>query len=78
MGGQVVAAVVGAERARRRDRDEEPLGVGGVLDDRVQAHAAGAGLPLRAGVVLPQPGELGPGRRRRRSDLNSAASSTPA
>ena len=34
-----LAAVVGAERARRRDGDEDPLGVARVEQDRVQAHA---------------------------------------
>ena len=46
-----LAAVVGAERAGRRDRDEDPLRVRGIEDDRVQAHAAGARLPVRPGAV---------------------------
>ena len=61
-----LAAVVGAEGAGRGDRDVDPVGVGRVLDDRVQAHAARARLPLRAGVVLAQAGQLGPRLRRRR------------
>ena len=48
-----------------------------VEHDRVQAHAAGAGLPLRARAVLAQARDscqLAPPS----VDLNSAASSTPA
>ena len=40
------AAVVGAERARGRDGDVDPLGIGGVENDGVQSHAARARLPL--------------------------------
>ena len=40
-----LAAVVGAERAGRRDGDVDALGIGRVEKDGVQAHAAGAGLP---------------------------------
>ena len=56
-----LAAVVGAERAGRRDGDEDPPGIARVEEDRVQAHAAGAGLPLRARAVAAQAGELLPG-----------------
>jgi hypothetical protein len=45
------AAVVGAERARRGDRDHDPIRVVGVDQDRVQAEAAGARLPVLAGLV---------------------------
>ena len=55
------AAVVGAERARRGDRDEDALGIARVEQDRVQAHPAGARLPARAGAVAAQAGELLPG-----------------
>ena len=39
-------AVVGAEGPGRGDGDVHPLRVLGIEQDRVQAHAAGAGLPL--------------------------------
>ena len=42
------AAVVGAERARGGDGDEDALRIAGVEDDGVQAHAARARLPVRA------------------------------
>ena len=58
IGFQVCAAVVGAEGARGRDGDEDALRVGRIEQDRVQAHAAGAGLPeiafgARAGRAVP-------------------------
>ena len=37
------------------------LGFFGSMQDRVQAHAAGAGRPLRAGAVAAQAGQLVPG-----------------
>ena len=49
-----LAAVVGAEDAGRGDPDHEPLRVVAVDVDRVQAHAAGAGVPLVARLVLEQ------------------------
>ena len=48
IGCQVCAAVVGAERARGRDGGEDPAGLGRIQHDRVQAHAARAGLPATA------------------------------
>ena len=60
------AAVVGAEHPGRGDRDEHPVRVARVGQDRVQAHAARAGLPVRAGAVLAQAGQLRPGAARRR------------
>src|SRR5215831_699702 len=54
------AAIVGAKRAGRGDRDVYPLRVRGVEEDRVQAHAARAGLPFRSRAVLPQAGHLVP------------------
>ena len=38
------------------------LGLVGIEEDRVQAHAAGAGLPVRSGAVAAQAGQLVPGR----------------
>src|SRR5438876_7457553 len=55
-----LAAVVGAEAARRRDCDEDPLRVARCQQNRVQAHPAGARLPFRPRAVTPQPGELAP------------------
>ena len=40
-----LAAIVGAEGARGRDGDDDPIGVVRIEDDGVQAHAAGARLP---------------------------------
>jgi len=40
-----LACVVGPEHARRRNGDEDPPGVGRMLNDRVQAHPAGTWLP---------------------------------
>ena len=54
------AAVVAAERAGGRDRHVDPVGVDRVEDDRVQAQAAGAGLPRRTGGVVAERGELLP------------------
>jgi hypothetical protein len=55
------AGVVGPERARRGDGDDDALGVRAVEQDGVQAHAAGAGHPAGGGGVGAQAGELGPG-----------------
>ena len=54
------AAVVGAERARGGDGDEHALRIAGIENDRVQAHAARAGLPFGAGAVSAQAGEFVP------------------
>jgi hypothetical protein len=54
------ASIVGPERARGRDRDEDPPGVARIQQDRVQAHPAGPWLPVRSGAVVSQPGELVP------------------
>ena len=43
-----LAGVVGAERARGRDGDEDPPRVARIQKDRVQAHPAGARLPAWA------------------------------
>ncbi len=40
------AGVVGAEDARGRDGDEDPLGICRVQNDGVQAHSASAWLPV--------------------------------
>ncbi len=57
----VGAAVVAAERAGGGDGGDDPVGPVTVEEDRVQAQAAGAGLPARGGAVAPQPGQLAPG-----------------
>src|SRR5438045_4060336 len=54
------AAVIGAERTRRRNRDVQPLGVCRVLQDRVQAQTAGAWLPVRPRSVAAQALQLKP------------------
>src|ERR671931_176075 len=54
------AAVVRAETARRRNRDEHPLWVVGVDEDRMQAEPARAGLPVLTAGMLAQPRELLP------------------
>ena len=55
IGRHVCAAVVGAERAGRGDRDEDPPGIARIEDDRVQAHATGTRLPRRPRAVAAQP-----------------------
>src|SRR5213592_2994121 len=55
-----LAAVVRAERARGRDRHVHPPGVRRIEQDGVEAHPAGAGLPLGSGAVAAQTGELLP------------------
>ena len=52
--------VVAAEGARGRDRHEDPSRLLRIQHDRVQAHAARAGLPRGRGGVRPQPGQLVP------------------
>ena len=56
-----LAAVIGPERPRRRDRGEHPARRGRVQDDRVQAHPARARLPGRPGLMPAQPGQFLPG-----------------
>jgi hypothetical protein len=56
-----LAGVVGTEHPGRRDRDEHPLGVLPVEEDRVEAHPARAGLPHGRRLVRPEPGQLVPG-----------------
>ena len=51
-----LAGVVGPERAGGRNGDVHALGISGIEYDRVQAHAAGAGLPLRSGAVAAEAG----------------------
>ena len=58
---QLLPRVVGAERARRRDRDGDLRVVARVEQDRVQAHPACSGLPRRAGAVAAQGRQLLPG-----------------
>ena len=54
------AAIIRAERARRRNRDENALRIFRIEQDRVQTHSARARLPFRAGAVLAQAGQLLP------------------
>ena len=56
------AAVLGGEGPDRRDGDPHLRRVAGVGDDRVQAEAAGAGLPGPARGVLGQAGHVPPGQ----------------
>src|SRR5882672_9332247 len=49
-----IAAVVGAERTCGRDGNVDPLRIFRIQNDGVQAHAACAGLPARAGTVTAQ------------------------
>src|SRR4029077_2974807 len=55
-----LAAVIGAKRACRRDRDEHSLWILRIEQNRVQTHSARARLPTRSGVVLTQTGKLVP------------------
>src|SRR5580698_4070512 len=54
------AGVVGTEGSRCRDGDKDSVRVAGIENDRMQAHSARAGLPLRAGTVAAQAGEFLP------------------
>ena len=56
IGRQVLPPSSRAERARRRDGDEDALGLGGIEQDRVQAHPARARLPRGAGRACAAPG----------------------
>ena len=55
-----LAAVVGAEGARGRDGDVDPLGIARIQNDGVEAHATGARLPLGPCAMTAQPGEFLP------------------
>ena len=55
-----LAAVVGAERTRRGNGDEYPLRVARIQKNRVQAHPAGARLPVGSGAVAAQTREFLP------------------
>ena len=55
-----MARVVRAEDAGGRDGNVDTRRVAGVLDDRVQAHAARAWHPAGAGLVMAQAGQLPP------------------
>src|SRR6202030_1327692 len=55
-----LAAVVGAEGASGGDRDVDPVGIAGVENDGVQAHAPGSGLPVGSSAVAAQAGQLLP------------------
>src|SRR5580700_6152155 len=54
------AGIVAAKCARRGDRRADALGIVRIEDDRVQTHAAGAGLPVAGRRMLAQSGELFP------------------
>src|SRR5204863_6895330 len=54
------AAVIRPERARGRDRDEYPLWIFRIDQNRVKTHSARTGLPTGAGIVLAQAGKLAP------------------
>src|SRR5260370_32299223 len=55
-----LAAIVGAESARRRDRDVNSLRVDRIENNGVQTHAARAGLPLGSSAVTAQSREFPP------------------
>src|SRR5689334_1862256 len=55
------AAIVGAKGPRGGDCDVHALRIALVENDGVEAHAAGAGLPFRAGTVAAEAGEFLPG-----------------
>src|SRR5215470_8900716 len=54
------SSVVSAKRTRSGDRNEDPVAIRSVQNDRVQTHAAGAGLPLRSRAVTAQSGKFLP------------------
>ena len=56
----VGSAVVGAKSAGGGDGDVDAVGIGGVEQDGVQPHAAGAGRPLGARAVAAEAGQLVP------------------
>src|SRR5215213_7658557 len=55
------AAVVTAKRTRRRDGNKDSLLIPRVQQNTVQAHAAGARLPLRSRAVAAQTRKFLPG-----------------
>src|SRR4029077_224982 len=55
-----LAGIVAAERAGGRDGDENPVGVAGIQNDRVQAHSSGSWLPLWPRAVAAQGGQVLP------------------
>src|SRR5260370_31611382 len=55
-----LAAIVGAESARRRDRDVNSLRIARIENDGVQTHAARTRLPLGSSAVTAQAGEFLP------------------
>jgi hypothetical protein len=70
------ATVVGAERAGGRDGNVDSLGICRIENDRVQSHAARAGLPLGTGTVPAQAREFLPalasiGRAKQRRVLHA-------
>src|ERR1043165_6768488 len=56
----VRAGVVAAKRTGGGDRHEHPVAILWIQEDGVQAHPAGARLPLRSGAVTAQSGEFVP------------------
>ncbi len=56
----VPAAIIGAEGASGGNGDEYALRIAGIENNRVQAHAACARLPLGAGAVSAEGGEFAP------------------
>src|ERR1044072_116761 len=56
----VRAGVVAAKRTGSGDRHEHPGAILWIQEDGVQAHPAGARLPLRSGAVTAQSGEFAP------------------
>ena len=57
-----LATIIGAERTCRRDRNEDPLRIRAVENDRMQAHPAGPRLPVRPGAVTAESRKLVPGQ----------------
>src|SRR5713101_5643403 len=56
-----LSAVVAAERAGRGDGNKNSAVIFWIQQNRVQAHSAGARLPVRAGAVSAQTRKLVPG-----------------
>src|SRR5262249_16089189 len=54
-------SVVSAESARSRDRNKDPVAIRRVQNNRMQAHAACAWLPLRSGSVTAHSRKFVPG-----------------
>src|SRR6266496_2662332 len=55
-----LAPIIGAESTRGGDCNEDAIRIAGIENDAVQAHAAGAGLPLRTSAVAAQAWEFMP------------------